>query len=235
MYGRLVFGASAIVFGIDQMLWRDSSLWGYLHPLWAPLAAIIAWCITAALVIGGIAIMFPRTARPASVVLGAVYALSTVAVIPAIVVTPGEPGNYVNFGEQLGIFCGALAVYATTEPSLGRVARIIFGLCTLSFAWAQVVYFKYTASLVPTWIPPSQDFWTILTTVAFALAGIAMLINIQARLALRLTALMIALFGILVWVPKLAVSPRDFGDWNEISSNYLMGAASWLIAELRVF
>jgi len=46
-----------------------------------------------------------------------------------------------------------------------------------------------------------SDIWAILTTIAFALAAVATLINRQARLAIRLMALMLALFGVLVWIP----------------------------------
>jgi hypothetical protein len=55
-----------------------------------------------------------------------------------------------------------------------------------------------TAALVPKWIPPNQMSWAILTTIAFAVATIAILINCQARLALMLKALMLTLFGVLV-------------------------------------
>ena len=50
-------------------------------------------------------------------------------------------------------------------------------------------------------------FWAILTTVAFGLAAIAILINWQARLAMRLMALTLGLFGVLVWVIAL---PKGF-------------------------
>lgn len=47
-------------------------------------------------------------------------------------------------------------------------ARIGFGCCTVSYAAAQLVFFAYTASLIPAWIP-GASFWTALTTLAFAL------------------------------------------------------------------
>ena len=52
-------------------------------------------------------------------------------------------------------------------------------------------------------------FWAVLTTVAFALAAIAILINRQARLALRLMTVMLALFGVLVWIPRLVAHPES--------------------------
>ncbi|MGB8966722.1 MAG: hypothetical protein WCB99_13880 [Candidatus Cybelea sp.] len=78
-------------------------------------------------------------------------------------------------------------------------------------------------------------FWTILTTVAFGLAAVAILINRQARLAMRLMALMLTLFGALVWLLRIVAHPGLLSDWSEFSANYLMAAASWLVADVRAF
>jgi hypothetical protein len=142
-----------------------------------------------------------------------------------MVALPGDWVQYVDFFEKFSIACGAIALCWVT-PAL----RLAYGVCVLSYAWAQVVYLRYTASLVPTWIPPNQVFWTNLTTAAFALAALAILINRQARPATRLLALMLALFGILVWVPHIIVHPRMLSNWNEIASNYLMAGAAWIFS-----
>ena len=89
--------------------------------------------------------------------------------------------------------------------------------------------------MVPAWIPPNQVLWTNLTTVAFGLAAIAMLINRQARLAMRLLAVMTALFGVLVWLPMIAAHPATLSNWSEIGENYLIAVAAWLVADLHVY
>ncbi|MGA3038185.1 MAG: hypothetical protein ABSE64_11965 [Vulcanimicrobiaceae bacterium] len=228
LYARIVFGLSAVVYGVAGFMWHDSVAWQLAH------STPIAWCLAIAQVVFGIGIMLPRSERPSSIVLGVVYTLFALSSAPGMITAPLDPGSYVNFFEQLALVCGAIAVNARSR-TLGRTARLTLGICTLSFAWAQVVYLQYTASLVPTWIPPNQVFWTWLTTIAFALAGIAILINVRARLAMRLMALMMALFGILVWVPHLIAQPHLLSNYDEISSNYLMTAAVWLVAEVRSF
>ncbi len=190
----------------------------------------MAWCFAIAQVVFGLGIILSQTQRLSSIVLGVVYLLFALSSVPDMIAKPLDPGAYVNFFEELSMVCGMLVVYRLT---LGRVARLVLGVCTLSFAWAQVVYLQYTASLVPAWIPPNQVFWTWLTTIAFALAGIAILVNIQARLAMRLTALMIVLFGVIVWVPHIIAQPHLLSNYTEISSNYLIAAAVWLVAEVR--
>jgi hypothetical protein len=213
-------------------------MWQRLQPLHGPFGAIVGWCVVIAQVAGGIAIMVPRTARPASIALGGAYGLYVLACLGSIIAAPGELGGYIDGFEQLAIVCGALAVYAAIASDaasaiLGRTARLALGICAVSFAWAQIVYLQYTANLVPVWIPPNQVFWTNLTTAAFALAAVAMLINRQARPAMRLLAVMTALFGVLVWVPMIAAHPATLANWNEISTNCLIAASAWLVAGIQ--
>lgn len=225
-YGRIVFGISAAVSGVVPLLRHDTALWQRF-------LAIV-------LIAGGVLLLFPRTARVESIAIGFVYGVFALTVVPGMIAEPANPLPYVNFFEHLCVVCGAVAVYAATvtnaarSATLVRAARLALGICAVSFAWAQIVYLQYTASLVPAWIPPNQMFWTILTTIAFALAAIAILTNYKARLAMRMLALMLALFGLLVWVPRIVANPAKLSNWSEISANYLMTAASWLVGAQSV-
>jgi hypothetical protein len=55
-------------------------------------------------------------------------------------------------------------------------------------------------------------FWAILTTVAFGLASACILINFQARLALYLMTLMLALFGLMVWIPQVIANQKPISS-----------------------
>ena len=242
LYGRMVFGASAVLFGVIALLWHDVETWQECHYIWSlPLGMIIGVCLMAAQVAGGIGIQFPRTTRLGSVVLGVVYLLFSLMCIPSIKAAPKVYGQYAAFFEQFSLLCGAIALYAVTEVSAaraavsGRVAWLGLGVCTISFTLAQVFYLRETATLVPKWIPPNQMFWAIVTTVAFALAAIAILINRQARLAMRLMTLMLALFGLLVWVPRLIAHPKVHLNWSEFALTFLITGAAWMVAELKCF
>ena len=224
LYGRIVFGASAVLFGVIGLLWHDADTWQGLPIL--KLGGAIADVFAVAQIAGGILLLLPRTARTGAIVLGVVYGLFSLACVPSVVAKPTTYGSYVLFFEIFALVCGAFAVFGP------RPARLGMGVCTVSFALAQIFYLKLTASLVPAWILPNQTFWAILTTVAFGLAAIAMLTNVQARLALRLMTVMLALFGLLVWVPALIVHPEQHGNWSEFALNYLITGAAGIVAEL---
>jgi uncharacterized membrane protein len=226
LYGRIVFGVSALLFGVIGLMWHDADTWQNLPILKLPFAATAADILGIAQIAGGIGLFIPRTLRPASILLGVIYGIFCLACVPGMIAHPGVYGSYVLFFEIFALVCAAFA------PFVPRAARIGFGVCTVSFALAQLVYLKFTASLVPSWILPNQMFWAIFTTVAFALAAVAILINVQARLALRLTTVMLAIFGLLVWVPALVTNPEQHGNWSEFTLNFLITGAAWIVAEL---
>ncbi len=240
LYGRIVFGASAVLMGVVILRWHDADTYQYLRKIASlPFGTIIVGCLAIAQIVGGIGMLPPRTARLSSVVLGIVYALFSLACIPGMIAAPTSYVQYGGFFEQFCLVVGAVAVYAATEADaaraavLGRVARIGLGLCAISFAVAQKVYLHFTATLVPTWIPPNQLFWAILTTIAFAFAAVAILINRQARLAMRLMAVMVGLFGVLVWIPILIAHPEARVNWAEFALNFLIAGAAWMVADLQ--
>jgi hypothetical protein len=242
-YGRIVFGASAVLFGVITLMWHDPATWQNLQQVWRlPFGTIIGGCLMTALIAGGIGMQIPRTARLASVILGVVYLCFSLACIPGII---AATNIYERYGGSFFLFfsllCGAIALYAATEANaaralvFGRVARLGLGLCAISFTLGQILLPRETAGLVPKWIPPSQMFWAILTTVAFGLAAIAILINRQAQLAMRLMTLMLALFGVLVWIPLVIAHPEAHFYWSEFALNFLITGAAWMVADLRSF
>jgi len=185
--------AWAVLFGVIALLWHDADTWQNLQHIWSlPFGTIIGGCLMTAQIAGGIGIQYPRTARLASVVLCVVYLCFSLACIPDVI---AASNIYERYGGSFFLFfsllCGAIALYAATEANaaravaFGRLARLGLGVCAISFTLGQILLPRETAHLVPKWIPPNQMFWAILTTVAFGLAAIAILVNRQARLAMR--------------------------------------------------
>jgi hypothetical protein len=242
-YARIFFGASAVLFGVIGLMWHDVYTWQNLVHIWKlPLGSAIGACLMAAQIAGGMGMLYARTARLAAVVLGVVYFCFALACIPDIVAATNVYDKYgCSFLMFFSFCCGAIAVYAATEVDgvkallFGRVARIGLGICTISFMLGQALLLHETARAVPKWIPPSQMFWAVVTTVAFGLAAVAILINRQARLAMRLMALMVALFGVLVWVPHLIAHPEAHFNWSELALTLLATGAAWTVAELISF
>src|SRR5260370_4517999 len=198
--GRHLFGVAAFVFGLITLAWHDYN--GWHQPRYLINAA------AAALIFGGAAMQFRRTAKTGALVLAAVYLVFALRCVPGIVAAPRIYNSWGNFFEQFSLVAGAAIVYARlssawSRETLNRIGRILLGICTASFTLEQAFYLGATAGLVPKWIPPSQMFWAVATTVLFALAAVTLLTNRIALLATRLLTMMVVIFGLLVWVPFL--------------------------------
>src|SRR6266851_433759 len=227
--GRHVFGVAALAFGLITLAWHDYN--GWHQPRYLINAA------AAALIFGGAAMQFRRTAKTGALVLGAVYLVFALRCLPQIVATPQIYNSWGNFFEQFSLVTGAAIAYARlssacSRETLDRIGRILLGICAASFTLEQAIYLGATAILVPKWIPPSQMFWAVTTTVLFALAAVALLANRMALLATRLLTMMLVLFGLLVWVPLLLSDPRSHTNWSETVETFAIAGAAWILADL---
>jgi uncharacterized membrane protein YphA (DoxX/SURF4 family) len=108
---------------------------------------------------------------------------------------------------------------------------IFFGLCTISFTLEQAFYLRATASFVPKWIPPGQMFWAVATTIAFALAAIALLSGRVALLAAQLTTVMILGFQLLIWIPAPFADPHKLINWAGNAQNLAIAGAAWIVTD----
>src|SRR5216684_3007432 len=228
-FGRHVFGVAAFAFGLITLVWHDFNGWHQPR--------FLIYAAAAALIFGGAAIQFRRTAKTGAVLLGAVYLVFALQCVPAIVATPKIYNSWGNFFEQFSLVGGAAIVYARwssawSGETLNRIGRILLGICTASFTLEQAFYLRATASLVPKWIPPSQMFWAVTTTVLFALAAVAFLTNRMALLAARLLTMMLVLFGLLVWVPLLPSDPHSHTNWSETVETFAIAGVAWILADL---
>jgi hypothetical protein len=227
--GRHVFGVAAFTFGLITLAWHD---YNGSHQL-----RYIVYSASAALILGGAAIQFRRTAKTGAAVLGAAYLVFALLCVPGIVAAPQIYNSWGNFFEQFSLLTGAAIVYARwssawSPETLNRIGRILLGICAASFTLEQAIYLDATAKLVPKWLPPSQMFWAVTTTVLFALAAVALLTNRMALLATRLLTMMIVSFGLLVWVPLLLSDPRSHTNWSEIVETFAIAGTAWILADL---
>jgi uncharacterized membrane protein YphA (DoxX/SURF4 family) len=237
--GRHVYGLAAIAFSIITLVWHDFNTWQQIRSLGSvPHREILVYIAAAIELFGGLAIQWPRTARAGAVALGAVYLIFALLWVPHIVKEPLIFDRWGNFFEQFSLVSAAPIICATIGPSksqqavrAGRAGYILFGVCVISFTLEQLFYLSGTAAFVPKWIPPGQMFWAITTTIAFALAAIALLSGRSALLASQLLTAMIIGFGLLVWLPALFADPHKLINWAGNAQNLAIAGAAWIVAD----
>jgi uncharacterized membrane protein YphA (DoxX/SURF4 family) len=237
--GRHVYGSAAVAFGAIALVWHDFNNWQQIRALGdVPHREILVYIAAAIQLFGGIVIQWPRTARAGAITLGAMYLIFALLWVPDIVAKPGIYDSWGNFFEQFSLVSAALMVYASVggndserAAKVARIGYIFFGICVVSFTLEQLFYLSGTASFVPKWIPPGQMFWAVTTTIALALAAIAILSGRSALLASQLLTAMLIGFGLLVWLPAPFADPHTLMNWAGNAQNLAITGAAWIIAD----
>jgi uncharacterized membrane protein len=216
-------------------------------PAWMP--AREAWVYGSALVVlaASAGLFFARTALPSALTLGVYQAVSAAIFVPQMLAKPLSVGAWYPICEALTCLAGAWILYALLQrQSRGaltaiagngavRTAQILFGLTCVFYGYSHFVYADYTAGMVPAWLPSHLAF-AHFTGVGHMAAGLAIIIAILPRLAATLEAIMMSLFGLLVWAPSLFAQPRPGWatppqhQWSELVVNMVLAAAAWMAA-----
>jgi uncharacterized membrane protein YphA (DoxX/SURF4 family) len=233
-----VYGLAAILFGVITVVWQDFNTWQQIRVLGnVPHREILVYLVAAVEIVGGLAIQRRRTARAGAVVLGGVYLVFALMWVPRIAAEPKVYDRWGNFFEQFSLVSGALVAYGSLglpgserDARIARIGYLCFGVCVISFTLEQLFYLSGTATFVPKWIPPGQMFWAVTTTIAFALAAIALLSGRMALLASQLTTAMIVGFGLFVWLPALA-DPHKLINWAGNAQNLAIAGSAWIVTD----
>jgi len=233
--GRIFYGIAIAVMGFltiynadfPYMLIPPKHSWMNSH-------VIFVYISGALLILAGACIVFEKSARPISLLLGSVLLLIfCFYFIPyELLVSP----NYMHFGawenaaKELALSSGAFIIAGCypnrNDTPLFRFLRrlipfgaILFPLTIISFSIDHFLYGKGAANYIPSWIP-NHLFWIYFAGVALLGAGIAILLQIKPRLFATLLGIMIFIWFIILHIPKaVASSIADKG--GEVTSAFL--------------
>ncbi len=241
--GHAIFAVTMIGLGLVGLLYRD------FVPLWTPISTSVpgheAFLYLGALIslTTGLGLLFPRMATIAARALLATLTLWLLffrlpnfflqtafgacwSLFPLTVMVAAAWVLYVWFANA---WDRTHLRYASGHNGL-RLARMLYGLCLIFFGVAHFLDVKDTISLIPTWLP-GHLFWAYFTGCTFIAAGVATLIGVCARLAVALSALQIALFLFVVWIPIVAKGSSSPFQWSETILNIALMAGAWMVAD----
>ncbi len=220
---------------------------GQPFPAWIPGRELWVHGSAISLLVASVRLCFPRTALPSAATIGVYETIWAVICIIPNLSKPFSVGGWYPFCETLAPLIGAWILYAllrwqsrrssTAMASEGavRVAQALFGLTCIFYGWSHFAYADYTAGMVPAWLPGRLGF-AYFTGIGHIAAGIGLVVGILPRLAATLEAIMMSLFGLLVWVPSFFAVPKPAwatppqNEWSEFVVNLLLAAAAWMVA-----
>jgi uncharacterized membrane protein len=243
-----LFAMAAAGLGILSFTFRDfAPMWGFF-PAWIPWRDTWVYGSGLLLLAASAGLCFSRTALPSALTIGAYQAIWAVTAAVAVAFEPRSFGAWYGVFEALTPLLAACIVYdmlrrrshGSGTPSITgeravRVAQVMFGLNCVVYGLGHFAYADYTAGMVPAWLPARLGV-AYCTGLAHIAAGFAIIVGILPRLAATLEALMMSLFGLLVWVPSLFAQPRPAwatpprNQWSELVVTLLLAACAWIVA-----
>ena len=247
-FGRALFGISVAGLAILGLIYGDFA------PIWEPIPAFPprwddwAYGLGAILLAASAGLFFARTAWVSALVISVYASVWAVERARAILLKPLLMSTWYGFSEALGPLLGAWILYAAlrrrsdtaavsamTGKSALHAARVLFGAACVGYGAAHFAYATYTATMVPAWLPGRTGL-AYLTGAAHAAAGFGLIIGVLPRLAATLEAIMMTLFGVLVWLPSFLTQPRPEWaptaqiQWSETFVTFLLAASAWIVA-----
>jgi uncharacterized membrane protein len=234
---RAGFASGMITLGVMGLVLRDfTAVWGPL-PGWFPWPTALACACAAVALAAGIALLVRRTAAAASLALFWYVALWWLLLkVPGVVSAPLTEGSWLEVGMYGMLLSGAWTLFADLggRPFAGgergvKLARLFFGLALIPVGLSHFVYVNLTVPLVPSWLPFRLG-WAYFTGACHIAAGLGVLFGVLPWLAAQLEATMLAIFTILVWVPRVIAAPGTRGNWTELWVSWAITAAATVVA-----
>jgi uncharacterized membrane protein YphA (DoxX/SURF4 family) len=231
--GRRVYGLGAILAGGVSLAFGAASAPDQAHRILALAGGVL-------LVLAGVGVNLGRRIAACAAVALAIYFVAAWTVLRAAAL-PHDWKTWVTWqdlAESVAMSMGGVIAWRllggddARRVLAAKIARLAFGACLLVFGTSHFVYLKYTAAVVPAWIPPSQVFWACATGAAHIAAGLAILSGVQARLAAMLLTAMFVIFGLLVHLPSVIREPHNHMNWSENAVNLVLVGAAWCVADL---
>jgi uncharacterized membrane protein YphA (DoxX/SURF4 family) len=250
-FGHVLFAVASASLAILMFAYGDFAPMGQSLPGWIPWRQTCIYA-SALLVLGAsVGLCFSRTALAGVLTIGAYQAVWAVICAPPIFSQPLSIGAWYGLCEALTSLAGSWILYALLRwqsqgspmlvagESAVRAAQILFGLACIFYGCSHFAYADYTAGMVPAWLPGQLGF-AYLTGLGHLAAGIGLVVGLLPRLAATLEAIMMSLFGLLVWVPSFFAQPRPQwatppqNQWSELVVNLVLAASAWIVvASLR--
>jgi uncharacterized membrane protein len=205
--GRLALAAATAGLGIVSLAFADFALQWQPVPATLPARHALALASGAFLVACGVALALDRFAARAAIALSAYQTIWVVARATEPIAAPASIGRWLGFAEALALLIGSFLLCAAADRAeVRRTARIVFGACCVVFGLSHFKYADFTAGMIPPWLP-ARTALAYVTGACHLAAGLALITSVQARLAARLEALMLASFVLLVHAPTLVAMP----------------------------
>jgi uncharacterized membrane protein len=229
-FGVWLYGLATVITSILNIVW------GQFDPSHQPVQAFgqhipghqaLAYIAGVLLVAAGIAILLQRTTRLGAAGSAMAYLTFALFWLPRFYTATHALGLRIGvvifvlggIAAQILLVAPAAIVYTATDATdpiwrdkAAIAGRWMLGLPPIAFGLGHLINLHAHARFVPHWVP-FENFWVVVTGVAFLLAGSAIVAGIQDAVAAKLLALMLLIFEATVEIPPVFIQPHNQVAW----------------------
>jgi uncharacterized membrane protein len=239
-----VFAAVMIGLGIMGLIYGNSAeIWEPIPKSLPGRPAMIYLCAVIELGTGIGLLLRPSVILACRVLLPFLLLWLALLKLPGLLLAPRVMVSWEAFGEVAVTSAGGWCLFAAHAGDWERrhlkfavgkrgigAARLLLIAALPMIGLSHFVYHDLTASLVPKWMHFPLG-WTYLTGAGSLAAAAGMLFGITPRLATNLEAAMLWIITLLVWVPRVAATPKDQANWTEFFISCAIATGVWLVAD----
>lgn len=228
---RAIYGLGCLGLGILGLVSGDFAFQWQPVPKDIAFHAPLAYFSAALLIALGLGAIWRRTSAAASLGLGLMFAVWVFVLhVPKALQAPGEVASWNAVAEAWALSMGGLIGWAADRrPAATAWLRRLFGLGPVVFGLAHFTYAKFTASMVPAWLPPSQLFWAYVTGAGQLSAGVSLISGVLAQLAATLLTAMYATFVLILHTPRVLNAPGERIEWTMLFIALSLTGAAWIV------
>ncbi len=239
---RTFYAMAIIAFGIQHFLIGDFI--AGRPPVWPTAISgqlIFAYTSGLVFILSGITVFINKHARLSLVITGTIILLwSGLRNCYEIMVTPTYGALLTNTCKALVLGTGAFIVaqtYAVERSSpllnkwitrLALAGNYVMGFFLLIAGVQHFIFAEFVQFLVPAWIPGAV-FWTYLSGIALAAAGVGILTGIKAMWATLLAGGMVLAWVLLLHLPRAIVQANQ-NEWTAVFEALAVSGILFLLA-----
>lgn len=242
--GSFIFAIAMIAFGIQNFVYSDFTFGLLPIPVSFPARQIFVYVVGLVMIGAGVSIIINKRARPFVLALAAIWLLAVIFLHINQIRTGGRfDADWTTAFETLAIggaslvLAGVLSVERpnpqrvdTVLEKLVTVGRLLFALSLPVFGIQHFMYTSTIASVIPSWIPFSRQFWADFTGFAHVAGGVSMGNNILARLGATLTSVMFGSWVLILHIPRVIDNPGIRTEWTSAIIALAMCGGALIIA-----
>jgi hypothetical protein len=241
--GRLFMAGSMAGFGFLYAVFASGAAGPVAGPPWYPGTAWSAWSTAAILFAAAIALAVRKLAGWGALDLGVFLLLRVLLVhLPRLAMALHDPNEWTGVLETMAMAGGAWVLAGELRAregardavvdSVTRAGRFVFAAALVGFGVLHVVYGRYIAALVPSWIP-GHLFWAYGIGVAFFASAIAIANRIKPRLAATWLGAMFLAWVLILHLPRSIAAGRNGAEWTSLFVALAMSGSAFAVASVR--